>query len=386
MNGEMFCMWLFELNFRWGKTMKNKRVRKYVTWAAVIFLLLVILLTLAEEIKKSKQQISGGQQEAAAQTGSKDDNVRSSMDCELLTKTPDFLLERAESPYSGNRYDYYAKEAVRVQSSNEEFEKYAKSLLDFCEFAEPGCYHYDNNGQLISIYATGHGARFWLYRTECFPLVVTDAVYYRDYAEEGMYGDLPVYYDATGKYALYEQKAEDKVIAKFLGLAYDANSDGSASMNSDGSFDYSELLEIPEEVDPYREGSKSLAYSNGRLPDSGRIYSHKYQITESLEYAVNSEFRAYSYTLLSDTQTWNIVISSGEKESASHGIHIRDLRVDDDADLFIIVEETDDEEVDEAVDGPVYPQCILSISPITGEDIQNVFVTTVDGEILGYLR
>ena len=45
-----------------------------------------------------------------------------------------------------------------------------------------------------------------------------DGVFWRDYAEEGMYADLPILYDATGKYAMFCQDPKDEDIMRFIGM------------------------------------------------------------------------------------------------------------------------------------------------------------------------
>lgn len=45
-----------------------------------------------------------------------------------------------------------------------------------------------------------------------------DGVFWRDYAEEGMYADLPILYDAPGKYAMFCQDPKDEDIMRFIGM------------------------------------------------------------------------------------------------------------------------------------------------------------------------
>lgn len=139
-------------------------------------------------------------------------------DLDFATEIPDFLTERLEQEYTGNFYDYNALYPVRVASSNDEFIEDMKRIFDGYEFREPNCYTYNAKGELVDIYLSGNGARYWIFRTDSVSFEVkADGVYWRDYAEEGMYADLPIIYDSTGKYALYCQNPVDDDIKRYIG-------------------------------------------------------------------------------------------------------------------------------------------------------------------------
>lgn len=137
---------------------------------------------------------------------------------EFSEETPDFLTERLNSEYTGNYYDYYALYPVRVASSNDEFIEDMKRIFVDCKFKEPNCYTYNQDGDIVDVYLDGNGARYWIFRTDCINFEVqAGGVFWRDYAEEGMYADLPIIYDSTGKYAMYCQDPADDDIKRFIG-------------------------------------------------------------------------------------------------------------------------------------------------------------------------
>ncbi|MBQ0042951.1 MAG: hypothetical protein KBS85_06515 [Lachnospiraceae bacterium] len=138
---------------------------------------------------------------------------------ELSSETPDFLTERIGREYTGNFYDYYALQPVRVATTNDEFVEDMKRLFDSYEFKEPNCYTRNQDGDIVSVCFGGSGSRYWIFRTDSVSLEVkSDGVFWRDYAEEGMYADLPIIYDSTGKYAMYCQTPKDDDIKRFIGL------------------------------------------------------------------------------------------------------------------------------------------------------------------------
>lgn len=91
-------------------------------------------------------------------------------------------------------------------------------MTSHLSLATPNCYTYNQDGNIASVYLDGNGARYWIFRTDSINFEVkAGGVFWRDYAEEGMYADLPIIYDSTGKYAMYCQNPVDDDIKRFIG-------------------------------------------------------------------------------------------------------------------------------------------------------------------------
>lgn len=136
----------------------------------------------------------------------------------LSEEAPDFLTERLDSAYTGNFYDYYALYPVRVASSEDEFITDIKRIFAGYKLDEPNCYIRNSNGERVGVCIRGNGSGYWVYRTDSVAFEVkAEGVFWRDYAEEGMYADLPIIYDKTGKYAVYCQDPKDDDMKRFIG-------------------------------------------------------------------------------------------------------------------------------------------------------------------------
>lgn len=146
-----------------------------------------------------------------------DENViNHTMDLKVSTETPDFLSERLESAYTGDFDDYRALYPVRVACSNEEFIADMESIFAGAEFS----YDYLDSGELISVFVSGKGTKYLIFRTELVDFEVkAGGVFWRSYAEEGMYADMPIVYDSTGKYAMFcYYEFDDEDMKRFIGF------------------------------------------------------------------------------------------------------------------------------------------------------------------------
>lgn len=144
--------------------------------------------------------------------------INHTSEIELSTEVPEFLTERLEKEYTGAYYDYYAMYPVRVASSEDEFKADIKKIFDEYEIEEPNCYTRNMDGEVVGVCIRGKGAGYWIFRTDSVDFEVNaEGVCWRNYAEEGMYADLPVIYDSTGKYAMYCQDPVDEDLKQFIG-------------------------------------------------------------------------------------------------------------------------------------------------------------------------
>lgn len=157
--------------------------------------------------------------------GDEQNNVESRIDAReaarnkgvLLEETPEELLSRKGVIYhDGDSLEaYYAKEPIKVKSTEEEFEQY--------------CTNYFGNKDGLNFFAWEGETYYAVYgdytimRTELFnPEESGGMVYYvEDVGMEGMTCNYSYYYDATGKYALVKNGGNSYAIAIFLGLTLD---------------------------------------------------------------------------------------------------------------------------------------------------------------------
>lgn len=136
----------------------------------------------------------------------------------MLFETPQSLLDRQGTEYSGNMLDYFATDVIRVWSTEDEFKELIEKDFWFCKEYGEISYTKNQYGEIDGAFAKCMGDSFRVCRTANFEPVITNGrVCIRVYAQEGMYADEAVIYDATGKYAMYN-RGNDVTTAKIMGL------------------------------------------------------------------------------------------------------------------------------------------------------------------------